>query len=217
MPGKYIVGLRVTRGEMSGYKEAEITFMPMPTIQAVMNTIVKVGERVSVAIVAAIPPILQSSSHVFNYLWEISGPGNAEVGNHEAESTHVTFDQEGVYMVRALMKNGLAESSDVVQVTVTRGAAGSGGGNNKYHFNPTKETLPIEIIVTEASSHVRVTIYDIKGRRIKDLYDQSLPAGSHSITWDGRNNEGSIVATGVYHMHMDIGGEQTNRKIAVHK
>ncbi len=46
--------------------------------------------------------------------------------------------------------------------------------------------------------NVNIGIYDIKGRRIKDLIDRRLSEGSHEIIWDGTSNSGSKVPNGAY-------------------
>ncbi|MBN1154480.1 T9SS type A sorting domain-containing protein [candidate division KSB1 bacterium] len=45
---------------------------------------------------------------------------------------------------------------------------------------------------------VNIMIYDILGRRVKQLLDTSKSAGIHSINWDGRNDDGIELATGIY-------------------
>ena len=46
---------------------------------------------------------------------------------------------------------------------------------------------------------VRVDVFDLSGRRVRKLLNQSRsPAGSSSVSWDGRDENGSKVADGVY-------------------
>ncbi len=44
----------------------------------------------------------------------------------------------------------------------------------------------------------RVTVYDSAGRRVRTLLDDVLPAGDHSVMWDGRMGDGRAAASGVY-------------------
>jgi len=48
------------------------------------------------------------------------------------------------------------------------------------------------------SSPVKLTVYDLAGRKIKTLVDTDKPAGWHSVTWDGTDDSGISVSTGVY-------------------
>ncbi len=45
---------------------------------------------------------------------------------------------------------------------------------------------------------VVVGVYDVIGRRIRRLYDGSLPGGTAALVWDGRNDDGVPVASGLY-------------------
>lgn len=45
---------------------------------------------------------------------------------------------------------------------------------------------------------VRVAVYDLVGQKIKTLFEGVRPAGTHLLVWDGRNEGGSSVASGVY-------------------
>jgi glucuronoarabinoxylan endo-1,4-beta-xylanase len=56
-------------------------------------------------------------------------------------------------------------------------------------------------------AEVRVTIYDILGREVREFVVGSQIAGSHNVLWDGRNNTGQRVANGVYFYRLRAGGE----------
>jgi hypothetical protein len=47
-------------------------------------------------------------------------------------------------------------------------------------------------------SKVTLRIYNVLGQVVNTVVDQVLQAGNHSITWDGKNEQGSDVASGVY-------------------
>ena len=63
------------------------------------------------------------------------------------------------------------------------------------------------------SAHVRLTIYDISGREIKTLVNNNCPEGNASILWDGTNNTGNIVATGIYIYKLQVGAFNESRKM----
>ncbi len=46
--------------------------------------------------------------------------------------------------------------------------------------------------------HVRLEVLDAQGRRVRTLANHTLPAGSHAIEWDGRNEAGGRTGPGVY-------------------
>lgn len=45
---------------------------------------------------------------------------------------------------------------------------------------------------------MRLQVYAVTGQRVRQLMAQSQEAGTHQVTWDGRDNAGAIVGNGVY-------------------
>ncbi len=62
-------------------------------------------------------------------------------------------------------------------------------------------------------SDVRVTIYDILGREARKFVVGSQTVGSHNIVWDGRDNFGKRVASGIYFYKLQAGDESRARKM----
>lgn len=69
-------------------------------------------------------------------------------------------------------------------------------------FNPTT-TIRFELPVR---SFVTVKVYNLLGREIADLVNETLPAGTFTTEWDGRNNSGLEAASGIYYYRL-IAGE----------
>lgn len=65
--------------------------------------------------------------------------------------------------------------------------------------------------------HVRLTIYDVKGRRIRRLIAEHREPGSHVIVWDGQNAHGKRVAPSVYFSVLEFGDEKRARKLVLIK
>ena len=56
-----------------------------------------------------------------------------------------------------------------------------------------------------APYQVKVALYDAMGRQVRELvYHKQLP-GMYHILWDGKNNAGTIVATGAYFCRLEAG------------
>jgi glucuronoarabinoxylan endo-1,4-beta-xylanase len=62
-------------------------------------------------------------------------------------------------------------------------------------------------------SDVQITIYDILGRIVKTFFAGHQSVGVHSVLWDGRNDLGEKVASGVYFYRLHAGGESRVRKL----
>jgi hypothetical protein len=58
-----------------------------------------------------------------------------------------------------------------------------------------------------ASGSVALDVYDVSGRKVASLVDRVMEAGSHAVTWNGRDDSGSTVAPGVYLVRLQAGGE----------
>lgn len=66
-------------------------------------------------------------------------------------------------------------------------------------------------------SEVRLIIYNILGQRVAEPIDRTLPAGSHSVIWDGKNSSGNRVATGIYFYLLTADEHHYNRKLLLLK
>ena len=52
---------------------------------------------------------------------------------------------------------------------------------------------------------VRLVVYDALGRRVRALVDEEHTAGQYSVLWDGKDDGGEAVSTGVYVCRLDVG------------
>ena len=85
--------------------------------------------------------------------------------------------------------------------------------NRPNPFNPTTVigyAIPIE-------SRVRIAVYDLNGRLVRVLVDEVRPPGEHDAVWDGRNEKGLFVGSGVYFCRMEAGSFNETRKLVVLK
>jgi flagellar hook assembly protein FlgD len=63
------------------------------------------------------------------------------------------------------------------------------------------------------SGATRVEVYDIQGRLVKRLVNAWLPAGNHAVTWDGTNDQGRPVGSGVYFSRIESNGLKTGQRL----
>ena len=80
-------------------------------------------------------------------------------------------------------------------------------------FNPTT-TLRYDI---PENSHVTITIYDMLGRQVKTLINQTQDAGFISVIWDATNDFGKPVSAGVYLYQIQAGEFVQTRKMVLLK
>ena len=86
-------------------------------------------------------------------------------------------------------------------------------GNYPNPFNPS--TTIRYALNTE--SHVTLGIYNMLGELVTMLVDAQQVAGSHEVTWDGRNSEGSAVSSGAYIYRITTDGISETRRILLTK
>lgn len=63
--------------------------------------------------------------------------------------------------------------------------------------NPFNPSTTIKFFLP-TQTHVRLEVFNILGQRVTTLVDGDLPAGQHQVEWDGRNEQGRPVSSGVY-------------------
>jgi len=80
-------------------------------------------------------------------------------------------------------------------------------------FNPTTSIdfgLPV-------ASHVRLVVYNMLGQQVTSVIDDDMPAGQHTVTWDGNNDTGGQVATGIYFYRLEADGFKETKKMMLLK
>lgn len=86
-------------------------------------------------------------------------------------------------------------------------------GNYPNPFNPTT-TVKFSM---EESANVSIDIYNIKGRKVKTLVNDIQSAGSHTEIWNGTNDSGEVVGSGIYFMKMKAGNVESTKKMVLMK
>lgn len=62
-------------------------------------------------------------------------------------------------------------------------------------------------------SNVQITIYNLSGEIVKDMSSANLTAGLHQITWDGKDEMGRALPSGIYFCTMKASGYQAVKKM----
>ena len=60
---------------------------------------------------------------------------------------------------------------------------------------------------------IQITIYDLGGRLIKNLANQTFFTGKNSLTWDGTDDSGNKVNSGLYCYVLMNNNEQLSKKM----
>jgi hypothetical protein len=106
----------------------------------------------------------------------------------------------------------LASAPDV-PTAARPGAVTALGTNYPNPFNP-RTTIAFSLA---RRGVVSLAVYDVAGRRVRTLVDGSRDAGPHTVAWDGRNDAGVSVASGVYFCKLVAGEFSDTRKLVLLK
>jgi len=82
--------------------------------------------------------------------------------------------------------------------------------------NPFNPTTTIQFALPSDAS-VRLSVYDILGREVRSLVNTDMAAGYHNVAWDGRNNKGTSVASGIYIYRIEAGQFVSTKKMMLLK
>ncbi|UCE24742.1 MAG: T9SS type A sorting domain-containing protein, partial [Candidatus Zixiibacteriota bacterium] len=80
-------------------------------------------------------------------------------------------------------------------------------------FNPTTEM----VYSLPQRSHVTLSVYNVLGRRVTTLVDTDQPAGTYRVRWDGTDDYGNHVATGIYLYRLQAGERVLSKKMLLLK
>ncbi len=75
-------------------------------------------------------------------------------------------------------------------------------------------TIPF---VLDKPGHVRVDILTINGQRIRTLAERHMSCGVHAIVWNGRDDNGIVVSSGVYFCRLTMGEQVAGRQMMLTK
>ena len=86
-------------------------------------------------------------------------------------------------------------------------------GNYPNPFNP-ETTIAFS---TKENGPVSIDIYNIKGQKVKALVSENMQAGPHTVVWNGTNDNGKSVSSGVFFYRMKSGKYSSTKKMILMK
>ena len=87
-------------------------------------------------------------------------------------------------------------------------------GNYPNPFNP---ATTISFSTTEYTENTEISIYNLKGQKVKTLVNNKLDEGSHHVVWDGTNENNQPVSSGVYFYKLQTGTYSAVKKMILMK
>jgi len=85
-------------------------------------------------------------------------------------------------------------------------------------FNPTKSGQINILYSLPAEATVKITVHKFSGELVRTILNANKSAGSYSDTgWDGKDDQGQIVSSGVYIVYIDAGNFKDKKKVIIAK
>jgi len=119
------------------------------------------------------------------------------------------FNQTPQVTARNLDDWGAVSNDDDLMVPVTTQLL----GNYPNPFNP---STTIEFYTDKAET-VQIEIFNQKGQIVRTWDLQTTAKGTHSLTWNGTDNSGKAVSSGIYYYRMRSGKFSSTRKMVLMK
>ena len=159
---------------------------------------------------------------------EYNYPGSPEYGNEvpttPTQLMHITMviadsnQTSGLSFEQSLMEGQqyqsdnatkyspvIATDTDNTPLDDTPSAIGKDGHSIPDKFflynnypNPFNPSTTLKFDLPQNVQNVKLVIYDVLGRKVAVLYSGSLTAGRYAFSWDGRNQFGNLMPSGVY-------------------
>lgn len=91
-----------------------------------------------------------------------------------------------------------------------------GLGLSQNYPNPFNPSTEIQFTLASAQS-VSLRVYNLLGQEVRTLVDEARAAGTYTVVWDSRDNNGDAVASGIYFYRMEAGDLVDVRKMSLLK
>jgi plastocyanin len=130
-----------------------------------------------------------------------------------------TFTQAGTvpFFCRVhenLNMRGVVVVAAPVDVTPLPGYGTALGFTNGPFPNPTLDATAFRFALREAGA-AKAIVLDAGGRRVTDLVDETLLAGTYGARWDGRDALGHRAQPGIYFIHLILPGYQSAKQVVL--
>jgi len=87
---------------------------------------------------------------------------------------------------------------------------------NQNYPNPFNAETVIEYRLS-GPNHISLKVYNIKGEKIRTLVEKPEGVGHHSVTWDGRDDRGGSLSSGIYVCSIQTGDYKKSIKLMLIK
>jgi hypothetical protein len=128
-----------------------------------------------------------------NYVLIAGDLAPGEAGTIHTIDQQVELGRHYIYRLQRVDDPELAAMSDPVYVPITRAEL------RQNYPNPFNPSTRIAFLIPEGQSQqVSLVIYNVAGAKVKTLVNGIMKPGRYESVWNGRNDRGETVGSGVY-------------------
>ncbi|MBM3331865.1 T9SS type A sorting domain-containing protein [candidate division WOR-3 bacterium] len=151
--------------------------------------------------------------------WNVVGMGGGEMtGNYKCGSTVGQTAAGPITGANYWALIGFWQPEGATGVREAQWSSGQAFKTRLYRPFPTPAARSVTIRYTlDAERQTLLQVHDLTGRAVRTLCASSMKRGAYSVTWNGRDDRGRSIATGVYFVRLNAGDYRATEKVVLQK
>jgi len=145
----------------------------------------------------------------------VRGNGTTSLSKMYRFTDHVAHPGGYYYRLRQVDFDGAFDYSPEVHVQVLVPERSSLAQNYPNPFRQGQRTRLQYSLSTQQNAPVALKVYNVLGQEIGTIFSGKQPAGYYEMTWNGRLENGTLVAPGIYFLVFKTAKERLIRKFAI--
>jgi hypothetical protein len=174
------------------------------------------GDELTCDSALASATVISDPSVGVSYFWSLE-PDSGQY------TDHAIYDVFGTKkVVVTILATGCKDSCEAIidehaDVEEEESQANIGGFSLSQNYpNPFNPETAISFSLPEKAS-VSLVVYNVFGQKVRGLVSAILPAGSYKVTWDGTDDRGNKLASGLYFCRLSAGANISTSKMILMK
>lgn len=170
-----------------------------------------------------VPDLSAGEGPVANLVFQIDDPNITEVTLEAVEIQEPSHELMFIYHTVGADGQPVGQREERAEFTSASFSLGDGGlelpgsfqlaQNYPNPFNPSTEIS----FSLATNAHVELDVFNVLGQKVRTLVSSDLPAGEHTVMWDGQNANGATVSSGVYFYRIAAGDFTDTKKMMMLK
>jgi hypothetical protein len=138
------------------------------------------------------------------------------IGDYDCNSNGIADSQDILnHTSQDSNANGIPDECEDFSTDVASDPMSSSYELHQNVPNPFNPSTSIRYDVPAGGGHVRIRVFDVTGRLVRTLVNRFESPGANFVVWDGRDEIGAPVASGIYFCRFDARGFTETRKMVL--